>query len=169
MNQSASDKIQIERFQLSIFEPFLDLQPRASDLVSRMVELEISSGLSSRGIDSYLSIASQPAHLILLARRGKELSGLVGVLAACIVLDELQIDNLAVHPDFRGLGIGTRLVSTGLDLARQEGCGIAILEVRSSNGPARNLYRKAGFEEAGKRPGYYQNPPDDAITMLCQF
>jgi len=60
-------------------------------------------------------------------------------------------------------------VANGLTRARQAGCQMAILEVRSANRAARMLYQKSGFEEVGKRPRYYQNPLDDAITMICQL
>ena len=158
--------MRIERFQLSPLQTQRPLDQETEQLISRIVELEITAGLSSRGEASYRSIVNDPAHLILVARTGKEL---VGIFAACIVVDELQIDNLAVSSLHRGRGIGSRLVAAGLTIGRETGCQVAILEVRSANLPARMLYLKSGFEEVGKRPRYYQNPPDDAITMLCQF
>lgn len=166
MPSSKPNPTRIERFHLSPPQTQRPLDPDTDQLISRIVELEISSGLSSRGAESYRSIANDPAHLILIARAGTEL---VGIFAACIVMDELQIDNLAVSSLYRGKGIGSRLVAAGLSIGRRHSCQIAILEVRSANLPARTLYLKAGFEEVGKRPRYYQNPPDDAITMLCQL
>ena len=43
------------------------------------------------------------------------------------------------------------------------------LEVRESNTPAIGLYRKLGFEEVGRRKGYYTNPKEDAILMTVTF
>jgi len=39
------------------------------------------------------------------------------------------------------------------------------LEVRDSNARARGLYRSRGFEEVGRRRGYYQHPVEDAIVL----
>ncbi|MFN7826735.1 MAG: GNAT family N-acetyltransferase [Acidobacteriota bacterium] len=169
MLPSHATPIRIERLNLPPSRDHLAPDPETTALITRIVALEIASGLSTRGEQSYYSIANEPAHLILLARSGRSESDLVGVFAACIVLDELQIDNLAVRADQRGQGIGSLLVANGLTRARQAGCQMAILEVRSANRAARMLYQKSGFEEVGKRPRYYQNPPDDAITMICQL
>ena len=73
---------------------------------------------------------------------------------------EREILNLAVAPDFRRMGIATRLLRH--ELARG---GVHFLEVRESNRPAQALYRKIGFIPVGRRPGYYQNPPETAIVM----
>ena len=43
------------------------------------------------------------------------------------------------------------------------------LEVRASNAPAIALYRKHGFQEAGRRKNYYQQPREDAIIMTREF
>ena len=39
-----------------------------------------------------------------------------------------------------------------------EECDEVFLEVRDSNGAARRLYRRAGFQEIGRRRGYYPGP-----------
>ena len=58
-------------------------------------------------------------------------------------------------------GIGTELLR--FELARW--AGAHFLEVRESNTPARELYRRLGFEIVGSRPGYYDNPPETGIVM----
>ena len=78
---------------------------------------------------------------------------------------EIQINNIAVHPDFRGLGIGEAILREVLDKARSEGAVFVSLEVRVSNGPARSLYEKFGFEIIGSRKDYYVNPAEDALVL----
>ena len=43
------------------------------------------------------------------------------------------------------------------------------LEVRPSNSRALALYKKFGFEEAGRRKGYYEENNEDAIIMWLHF
>jgi ribosomal protein S18 acetylase RimI-like enzyme len=169
MTRTQSDLPRIERLLpgRTLNAPGPD--PHSQWLIEQMVELECSSGLSTRGITGYHSIAEDPLHLILVALPRSGPDRLLGLFAAHIVLDELQIDNIAVTPELRGHGIGSLLLTAGLTLARRADCLTAHLEVRSANLPARQLYLKAGFREVGRRPRYYLNPPDDAITMTSEL
>ncbi len=74
---------------------------------------------------------------------------------------EREILNVAVHPQHRRLGIATELLRR--EIARWPGAHF--LEVRESNTPARRLYERLGFETAGSRPGYYDNPTETGIVM----
>lgn len=82
-----------------------------------------------------------------------------------LVVDEAHITNIAVSPDCRRRGYGKRLVEIMLDRAKLDGARSITLEVRESNEAARMLYRSFGFKDAGVRPGYYQDPKEDAILM----
>jgi len=74
---------------------------------------------------------------------------------------ECEILNLAVLPDFRRKGIGRALVESLLDSFGRD----VFLEVRESNGAARELYKSLGFEEINRRPEYYKDPSEAAIVM----
>jgi ribosomal protein S18 acetylase RimI-like enzyme len=56
------------------------------------------------------------------------------------------ITNVAVHPDFRGQGIGHELTKAALDQARNKGARSVVLEVETDNAPAQQLYHELGFE-----------------------
>ena len=58
----------------------------------------------------------------------------------------INIHDIAVHPDFRGQGIGQALLDAVADHARRLGCCKVTLEVRSDNERAMAAYRRAGFE-----------------------
>lgn len=74
---------------------------------------------------------------------------------------EAEILNVAVGREYRGYGLGTRLVARFQNNWR----GSCFLEVRESNANARKLYEKMGFSESGRRRDYYQNPSETAIVM----
>lgn len=98
----------------------------------------------------------------LVARELGRVKGYIGMWA---VLDEGHITNLAVHPDYRGRGIGRKLLENIISLGKKQGICYFTLEVRVSNIVARNLYTKLGFTSAGVRPGYYRDNNEDAIIM----
>lgn len=81
------------------------------------------------------------------------------------IRDEVQINNVAVHPDFRGKGIGEAALRLVLKEVREQGAVFATLEVRVSNAAAVRLYEKLGFKILGTRKGYYTNPVEDAYVM----
>lgn len=88
-----------------------------------------------------------------------------GFCAFWLVLDEIHINNVAVRPQFRRLGIGTALLQRVLAEARQLGARRATLEVRTSNEDARRLYERSGFYVAATRRNYYTNPVEDALIL----
>lgn len=90
---------------------------------------------------------------------------IIGYIGVWLVHDEGHITNVAVHPDFRGLGIGRRLMEFVIDFCRKGGASRMTLEVRVSNMIAQRLYRDLGFVSAGIRPGYYRDNNEDALIM----
>ena len=93
----------------------------------------------------------------------------LGYVGMMCVLDEGYISNVAVHPDFRRLGIGDRLIDRLLALARVRSLAFVTLEVRAGNEAAIALYQKHGFVPVGRRKNYYSLPREDAILMTKFF
>ncbi|MFS8514813.1 MAG: ribosomal protein S18-alanine N-acetyltransferase [Planifilum fulgidum] len=89
----------------------------------------------------------------------------VGYCGLWLLLDEAHITNIAIHPQFRGRGLGESLLSYVMQRAREWGAGKMTLEVRVSNTIAQRLYKKLGFEPSGIRPRYYTDNQEDAIIM----
>lgn len=82
-----------------------------------------------------------------------------------LILDEAHISTIAVHPEWRGRGLGEMMLAALIDTAILCGAGELTLEVRVSNTVAQNLYRKAGFLEVGVRKKYYNDNKEDALIM----
>jgi [ribosomal protein S18]-alanine N-acetyltransferase len=105
-----------------------------------------------------------------LVARADDGSGerIVGFLCAWIVSGELHINNLAVHPGYRGRGIASQLLDATLVRAYARGVTAGYLEVRASNEAAAALYKGYGFQSVGRRRNYYDHPREDAIVMRRQ-
>lgn len=107
-----------------------------------------------------------PAVAILLAQ-GED-GALLGYAVLSTVLDEGNLDNIAVAPAARRRGIADALLSA-LTAFGREHLSRLMLEVRSSNTPAIALYEKHGFIAVGRRKNYYDAPREDAILMTLTF
>ena len=93
---------------------------------------------------------------------------LLGYIGGQLIVDEMEIFNVAVGSDHRGCHLGDRLVSALCTAAAEAGAERVLLEVRASNTPAIALYQKHGFAEVGRRKNYYEKPREDAVLMdLC--
>lgn len=98
----------------------------------------------------------------VVAVSGREIIGYGGLWR---ILDEGHITNIAVHPEFRRCGAGSRIMDKLLEICQREGIKSLTLEVRKSNIPAQRLYENYGFKAEGIRKGYYSDTGEDALIM----
>ncbi len=80
---------------------------------------------------------------------------IVGHAVMSIAADESHLLNIAIDPKCHGHGYGRILLKHMLGLAQQKNVGTVFLEVRDSNRVAATLYDSVGFNEVGRRRGYY--------------
>ena len=96
-----------------------------------------------------------------------------GVLAAYIaysvIEDEMEILNLAVHPDYRRQGLAERLLSESFKDCVESNVSKSFLDVKASNEPALGLYRKFGYKQVGVRKKYYPDTREDALLFRYDF
>ncbi len=102
----------------------------------------------------------------LVATEGDTVAGYIG---SQTVMDETDMMNVAVHPDFRRQGIAEALVNALVENLKKMGSHCLTLEVRASNAPAIALYEKLGFHEIGRRRNYYRNPREDALILRKEW
>lgn len=107
-----------------------------------------------------------PSAAILLAQG--EGGALLGYAVLAAVLDEGNLDNIAVAPAGRRQGVADALLSAITGFGR-ENLSRLTLEVRASNAPAIALYEKHGFRGVGRRKNYYTAPREDAVLMTLEF
>jgi ribosomal-protein-alanine N-acetyltransferase len=91
--------------------------------------------------------------------------GIVAYAVARVVVDEMEVLNVAVGPEARGAGLGRLLLTEVLRLGRRRGARTAYLEVRETNRAALRLYESMGFRRQSRRRRYYSQPLEDAVVL----
>ena len=110
---------------------------------------------------SYDILENDDAFVIVAENEG-EFAGYADIWT---VLDEADLNSIAVRVDFRRKGIGDAIMLAMTEMLSASGVATINLEVRVSNMPAIKLYKKYGFNECGVRPGYYLDNGEDALIM----
>jgi ribosomal-protein-alanine N-acetyltransferase len=100
--------------------------------------------------------------MVLVRRPGEEV---VGYIIFWQIRDDVQVNNVAIRPDCRGLGLGEAVMRYAIARVRAAGAAFMTLEVRRSNTAAVALYKKLGFEVMDTRKNYYTRPDEDAFVM----
>lgn len=96
-------------------------------------------------------------------------SKIVGHGGFTAVLDEGDITNIAVRPEFRRRGLASKILEAMITFASERNLAFLTLEVRSQNTPAIRLYEKYGFTVRGERKNFYREPTDNAKIMTLDF
>ena len=117
------------------------------------------------GAFKYELFESQNSRCWVAEIKQNQQSMVIGSAVLWIILDEAHIATLAVDPNYRGHGIGKRLLAVALIDAYNVGAKKAFLEARKNNQDALHLYYGFGFNAVGIRPGYYPDNHEDALLL----
>ena len=79
--------------------------------------------------------------------------------------EQADVQTIAVEPEFRGQGLGRRLMKRLIAEARVLAAAEMFLEVRADNPVAQRLYQSLGFESIDRRKAYYQPDGVDALVL----
>lgn len=139
------------------------VQPNQAEQVVRLEQLCFSHPWSLQAVQSELE---KPDGHFVAAFDGDTMVGYGSLALVCGVG---YINNIAVDPDYRRLGVGGRLLAQLEDFCLQQNAQSITLEVRSRNHQAIGLYQKHGFASCGLRKGFYRAPDDDALIMTKEF
>ena len=134
--------------------------------VAQVAELEklcFSDPWSEKSVASELN---NPLAFWLVAEDNGRVAGYIG---SQTVLDETDMMNVAVHPDYRKQGIATALIVGLVEELRKMGSHSLTLEVRASNENAIHVYQKLDFQQVGCRKNYYRNPREDALILRKEW
>lgn len=90
---------------------------------------------------------------------------IIGYICSTIIYDNCDLLKIIVNKDYRKQSIGRMLIQKLIDICKEKCVGNITLEVRENNNIAISFYEKIGFEQLGKRKGYY-NGEDAKIYRL---
>jgi ribosomal-protein-alanine N-acetyltransferase len=107
-------------------------------------------------------LALKSSRVYVVARAESAVVGFAGLMMSG---SDGHVTTIAVDPEWRRLGIGTRLMLLLADRAAESGAENLTLEVRANNVEAQGLYRRFGLLPAGVRRNYYADLNEDAIVM----
>lgn len=143
-------------------------EPADASSISKIEELSIKRPWSIVLIENDLE--KNPNASYWVAEEDGSVQGFIGVHN---IVGEINITNVAVHPDYRRRGIADKLMQAmkaEFDNRKEAGEDIVgiTLEVRQSNTPAIKLYEKYGFVSEGIRKGYYSDG-EDAVIMWYNY
>lgn len=122
-------------------------------------EASVTSLLEHPASAAYLAMLGQPKHT-------------VGFVMSQIAGDEAEILSIGVSPEYQRSGLGRSMLEGLIRSLRRAEITKLFLEVAADNIPALVLYKKMGFDEIGRRKGYYQRagaPAEDALNLALEI
>ncbi|MBR0189820.1 MAG: ribosomal protein S18-alanine N-acetyltransferase [Clostridia bacterium] len=91
-----------------------------------------------------------------------------GFITYSVNIDTADMQDLFVAENYRRKGVGNALITKFIDNARACGLKKLFLEVRESNTPAINLYKKAEFNLIATRKKYYSDG-ENALVLVKEL
>ncbi len=137
-----------------------DISPACEADIKKLCEIAESSFSDPWSEKIFMQTLSSPISEILLARTQND--DIAGYLVLSDCGDEKSVDDIAVAPDFRRMGVGKQLLLYAHQKYHDKNF---LLEVRESNMPAITLYKSMGYRQVGFRKRYYHNPSEGAVLM----
>lgn len=141
----------------------VEMEPRHIETLEQLEKICFSSPWS---FDALVSELSNPLAVFRVAEIDGEVAGYVGMQH---IVDEGYICNIAVFPQYRRRGVAASLMDALYEYAKENDMATISLEVRESNGPAQEFYKKFDFEVVGERKNFYSNPQENALIMTKTF
>lgn len=114
--------------------------------------------------NSFLAELNEPSKHYYVAKYDGLVVGYVGVQ---VLGDDLNLLKIAVLPQYRKLGVASKLMQKTFELKQQKNLQNYFLEVRESNLTAQNFYQKFGFKTKSTRKKYYDGK-EDAFVMFFE-
>lgn len=142
-------------------------QAQRADLLA-VVRIENASFSQPWPHDAFETFLGEPGFLVAIDGNRSIVGYVVSDVTPNYGRNLGHVKDIAVHPDHRGVGIGSALLTRALSVLGAYDADSIKLEVRPSNNDARRLYRSFGFDPLRRVPEYYDND-EDAIVMIYEL
>ncbi|MFC7230207.1 ribosomal protein S18-alanine N-acetyltransferase [Saliphagus sp. GCM10025308] len=142
-------------------------QAERADLLA-VVQIENTSFPQPWPYDAFTQFLGEPGFLVAETDDGRVAGYVVSDVTPNYGRDIGHVKDVAVHPDWRGSGIGSALLGRSLAVLASQGAHSVKLEVRESNDGAKRLYDRFGFDPLRRVPRYYDDG-EDAIVMVREL
>lgn len=138
---------------------FIKIEPFSIKYLEEIGEIhyQVADGWSLKGLIGDLANNATKSYVAIIDDKA------VG-FCSYLVTDDAELEFVCTHPNYRHRGVASKLLSDTIKAMPFE-INKIVLEVRSKNDIAIEMYKKLGFEELGKRKNFYSSPNDDAIVM----
>lgn len=123
----------------SLINAYIEEEEGVEHTLEPLRQLRLVSGLDEH-----------PRSIVLLAKSGNAYAGLlVGFenFSTFTAKSMINIHDVFVFKEFRGQGVGRKMIEKILSIARQRSCSRLTLEVRHDNAVAQELYKSEGFAD----------------------
>jgi ribosomal-protein-alanine N-acetyltransferase len=138
---------------------FVDARPRDAAAIAALHAVSFRRGW---GEDEVYRLLLDGA---VVAQRAVIRRSTVGFIMSRMAADEAEILSVAISPPRRGRGLSRPLLDFHLRFLAGRGTRAVFLEVDEQNEPACRLYRRARFQEVGRRQAYYE---DGAAALILR-
>jgi ribosomal-protein-alanine N-acetyltransferase len=140
------------------------IEAASAEQAALLSELHVRSFDKPWSAAEIAKLMENPAVFAIVSRTDQVRHGFVMAWAAA---GDAELLTVAVVPEARRRGVGASRVTSAGVAALVRGASSMHLEVAEDNTGARALYAKLGFQEAGRRRGYYASAGGwvDAIVM----
>jgi ribosomal-protein-alanine N-acetyltransferase len=139
------------------------IEPATLRDAPKLAQLHAASFHRGWGEGEFESMLTEPNTLVHRLRMGGKV---IGFAVSRIAADEAEILSIAVAASHRGRGLSGKLLLTHLGHLAGRGVRTVFLEVEENNVPARRLYRRAGFADAGRRERYYRQANGEQLNAV---
>ena len=142
--------------------PNMEIRKMTEDDLDQVIAIEQQCFTDPWSRQGFIDSIKQTFSVMLV---GSYLGRICGYCCLYQMLDEGEFINVAVHPGYRQMGWGKRLVSMVMKIGIEKGVSCFLLDVRVGNAPAIRLYEKMGFEKIVVQKNFYQFPTEDGWLM----
>jgi len=134
--------------------------------LDEVLTIENSSSLTPWSKKMFIKEMQNPlTHCYIIKMDSQTKHSVIGFICFQNIKDESELHNICVHPLYRQLGMGKKMMQFYIDFCIQIGIKAFYLEVNSSNQSAIHFYQYFSYQSFGTRKKFYQRKFDALLMM----